>query len=82
MIRTTILTIFVLTVFSGCWCSTPEPEVRYVDRNITVNIPVPCVKDANCTYKGNDIEVIAGMHTCILNYKEQVKRCKSVNNSK
>ena len=64
-----------MALTSGC-CE-PQVEVRYKDRNITVKVPVACeIKKVDCIYKGNNIEVIAGMHTCILNYKKAVKDCQ------
>lgn len=62
-----------MVLISGC-CS---PKTIFVDRNVTVNIPVKCiVPDVNCTFSGNGIEVIAGLHSCILTHIEAEKVCK------
>ena len=72
------LALLGLMTFSGCTnkCD-PVKEVEYVDREVTVNVPVKCiVKDANCTLGGRGSEILINAYTCISSMKQEAKACQ------
>ena len=75
--------LFVLTVFNGCSCkSVPfvSCDVQYVDRNVTVNIPVRCnVPTTFCSEEGSLHEgTIVELLKCIVELREASTVCQSV----
>lgn len=57
--------------FSGC------TKTVYVDRPVKVKVPVKCVvNDVNCKLIGTDPEIVIKLTECILDLKQEVKRCQ------
>lgn len=73
MIRVLLSIMFVIIVFSGCG----KCEPVFIEKIVKVNIPIKCVTpDVNCTFSGNDTEVVAQMIGCIYEHKQAAKVCK------
>ena len=70
MVWKIFLTLFVTTLLiSGCCDKQP---IRYVDRNVTVKVPVSCEKDVHTGVKETDPSelIYAKLYTYAKNVKE------------
>lgn len=57
-------------LFSGC-------KTVYVDRPVYVKVPVKCiVNDVECTLEGTDSEIVLKLAECIIDLKQEAKRCQ------
>lgn len=59
-------------------CSKTQPKIKYVDRPVTVKVPVKCVvPDSNCSFnRRTDTEVIQALLECIIDMKRNQEVCK------
>ena len=69
MMLKSFLTVFVILLFSGCWCEK------------IVKVPVPCAvpepKKESCDLTGlSNIEVVAKLVECVYAYQDAAKVCK------
>ena len=67
--------LFATMVISAGCCS---KEIQYVDRNVTVNVPVKCIApDTFCSEYGSiKSNSVVDLLTCISELRESNKFCK------
>ena len=53
MLKLLMISSTITFLISGC-CPKPLPDIRYVDRNVTVNVPVDCIGDLKSDIKASD----------------------------
>ena len=72
MLKTLLISSVIILLISGC-C---ETQVRYVDRNMTVKVPVSCEKDVHTGIEEDDntMLILAKLHTYVINVKEACKK--------
>jgi len=70
------LMLFAITAISFGGCC--DKEVQYVDRNVTVNIPVKChVKHTFCTDEGSiKTGTIVELLECVYELRQSNKSCQ------
>lgn len=75
MLKTLLISSVIILLISGC-CEKPKPVIRYVDRNMTVKVPVSCEKDVHTGIEEDDntMLILAKLHTYVLNVKEACKK--------
>jgi PBP1b-binding outer membrane lipoprotein LpoB len=71
-----LLSLLVITLFSGC--SSCEPKVEYVDRPYEVKVPIKCeMSEVHCDFnKTTYTEVISSLIECIIEQKQTIEMCK------
>lgn len=71
-----LLILCVITLFSGC---SQTVKRVYVDRNVTVKVPVACdvkVVDCGVVASDSDVMVASKYYTCVINLKSSIKDCQ------
>ena len=78
------LVLLSILTFSGCSCksivcdsSTCEKEIVYVDRNVTVNVPVKCEAELpSCNFQQETYtEQVSAMINCVGLLKIELRKC-------
>jgi hypothetical protein len=71
------LNLIALSTLTFQACSSKQ-EVKYVDRPVTVKVPIKCVvQDAECDFNRTTYtSVVSSMMECIVNMKHNEEVCK------